>query len=474
MEFILDEAEDNTSMLQFSDEDKEEVPDNKYIPEEGVSFYRERDPQNFNDNPKFHGQTRNPIEAIFSDTESYFGEDDQPELFTPEDREAVDFDKFKGFEKSVENFLKSLLKFEGVNNHIFFPVIYDLIFYRQENDGLQTKLDKKDVQKVLGDELYFDFKEIESETILDKTLFGFFERWYKINKVISKHGFLLKFFERCNMYRFLIKEKVQRKNEVTRNLSACILEKFNGYETIRNNLSRKEKIDFRVIDIVYEPSFDKDIPVIYYFSPNIQAAYRSYIGKFDKGQEKVINRTVRQCHYCQNYFAKNYEQMQKHLSICAAKEGITYSFDNSQIIDYQDNYKYIEDLPFTVYFHFETTTGDAVFFYSKMLVISYCMIFSFNKALNFDKIVIFRSFQQSINELYDISHFRPEHVPFFDQVILRQLKDAASAVAFREKCTSLAEMFSVELKSTVDTLKAWFNKILKPKFFEVDYDKKEN
>ena len=160
--------------------------------------------------------------------------------------------------------------------------------------------------------------------------------------------------------------------------------------------------------------------------------------------------------------------MQKYLSICAAKEGITYS----QIIDYQDNFKYIGDLPFAVYFDFETTTEDAVFFDSKIFIISYCMIFSFNEALNFDKIVIFRSFQQSSNELYDISHFKPEHVPYFDQVIIRQLKDAASAVVMREKCTSLAEMFSEQLKLTIDTLKVWFNKIIKPKFFEVDFDKK--
>ena len=100
----------------------------------------------------------------------------------------------------------------------------------------------------------------------------------------------------------------------------------------------------------------------------------------------MINRTVRQCHYCQNYFAKNYKQMQKHLSICAAKEGITSLFDNAQIIDYQDNYKYIGDLPFAVYFDFETTTENAVFFDWKMFVISYCMTFSFNAELNFDKI----------------------------------------------------------------------------------------
>ena len=39
---------------------------------------------------------------------------------------------------------------------------------------------------------------------------------------------------------FFIKKKVQGKNEVTRNLSACVIEKFNDYEIIRNNLSRKK------------------------------------------------------------------------------------------------------------------------------------------------------------------------------------------------------------------------------------------
>ena len=106
------------------------------------------------------------------------------------------------------------------------------------------------------------------------------------------------------------------------------------------------------------------------------------------------------------------------------------------------------------------------------------MIVSFNKSLNFDKMVIYRSYQQTAVELYDISHFK-QHVPFFDQITLRQLKDAASAVAFKEKCTPLAEMFFIELKFTIDALKLWFNKIIKPRLFELecsqkDHFKKEN
>ena len=41
-----------------------------------------------------------------------------------------------------------------------------------------------------------------------------------------------------------------------RELSACIIQKFHGYELLINNLRKKEKVDFIPIDIVYEPTFD--------------------------------------------------------------------------------------------------------------------------------------------------------------------------------------------------------------------------
>lgn len=54
--------------------------------------------------PKFCGQTRNPIEATYADVEDYFGEDEQPELYCPEDRDSVKFDRFDKFEQNVEKF----------------------------------------------------------------------------------------------------------------------------------------------------------------------------------------------------------------------------------------------------------------------------------------------------------------------------------------------------------------------------------
>ena len=42
--------------------------------------------------------------------------------------------------------------------------------------------------------------------------------------------------------------------------------------------------------------------------------------------------------------------------------------------------------------------------------------------------------------------------------ILKQLQDTAFSVENREKNTVLAEMFSIELKFTVDCLKFWFKR----------------
>ena len=94
--------------------------------------------------------------------------------------------------------------------------------------------------------------------------------------------------------------------------------------------------------------------------------------------------------------------MEKHNEVCAAKEGIIYIFDNRKIISFQDNFKFLGDVSFTIYFDFETTTSDVVFLDPKMFVVRYCQIYLFHPSLNLDKI-IFRSFQQSPEEIYDLS-----------------------------------------------------------------------
>ena len=209
------------------------------------------------------------------------------------------------------------------------------------------------MKDVLGNDFYNDLIEIKNDIQLDRTIFGYFYRCFLVNTVLAKYNFFLKFFEQRDIYRFQIKKKVESKNTVRRNLSSSVLEKFNGYEIIRHELACQEKREFVPIDIVYEPVYDESIPAPCFFTDQIFLAYRNYICRIEKGKEQILHRTVKQCHYCENYFAKNDDTMKKHLQVCAAKEGITYSFDNGQIITFQDNFRYLGGVPFTVYFDFE-------------------------------------------------------------------------------------------------------------------------
>ena len=92
-------------------------------------------------------------------------------------------------------------------------------------------------------------------------------------------------------------------------------------------------------------------------------------------------------------FAKNDEAMKKHLKICAAREGITYSFNNGLIITFQGNFKISRGCSiFWLFWLWDNDWRLCVFFGPKMFVVSYCQIYLFHPSLNLDKIIIFWSF----------------------------------------------------------------------------------
>ena len=310
MDFVdleaAEESLDNQPLIFSEDEEMTNYEmdgfiDNSNQQRESVSLYRQvespnqtRDPQNLNNCSKFLNQTRDPHVATYEDDEPFYGtHDTQPELYSSENRESIEFDNFVGYEKKLKKFKETLKNFDSSDNPFFDSIIYGLMFYLTEGKNI----DKNKANEVIGNEFYLQLLEIKDDIKLDKTLFGYFNRFFMANEVHTKHSFFLKFFDRRDKFRFLIKKKVEGKHKV-----------------------------------------------------------------------------------------------------CAAKEGITYSFDNENITSFQDSYRYQGNLPFTVYFDFETTTGDLIFFNRIMYVVSYCQIYIFHPGLNLDKMVIFRSFQENAGE----------------------------------------------------------------------------
>ena len=83
-------------------------------------------------------------------------------------------------------------------------------------------------------------------------------------------------------------------------------------------------------------------------------------------KKSFSHRNAKQCSYCEIFFVKSEKKMEKNLLVCSGKTGINYVFNNGKILSYQDNYNKLGDLPFAVYYDFETTTG-SVFLMQKCM-----------------------------------------------------------------------------------------------------------
>ena len=114
-------------------------------------------------------------------------------------------------------------------------------------------------------------------------MYGFFGRCALANELLAKKNiFFLKFYERCNEYRYLIKKGAAGENKITRDLSSSVTEKFNDYKLIKRRLRNKEQEDFYPIHIVHEPIGKENELAACYFPNELHLAYRSYVSRKTK------------------------------------------------------------------------------------------------------------------------------------------------------------------------------------------------
>ena len=237
MDFILNEAEveDDQYKLVFSDDDDEAhalsasledqifIDDSSQGEQESRHFYR--DLNNRDNYVNFHNQTRNPVEVVDEvDDEEYYGEDDMPELYDPENREDVNFDFFANDQVKAKRFKDNLVCFPNVQNHFSYAIMYGLMHDKLKRQ--QIELDK--AKETLGDEPFFGLKQVEGSVMLDHSLFGYFDRCRLVNDILAKHNYFLRFYERRNKFRYQLRQKLKTKNEMRRELSSCTIQKFNG------------------------------------------------------------------------------------------------------------------------------------------------------------------------------------------------------------------------------------------------------
>ena len=262
MDFVLNEAieEDDEFKLVFSDDSGDEefseeekelnfIDDDEGEVQQGASFYRSVDNS---EGIRFSNQTRNPEEVVNESEDEYYGEDDMPELYIPEKREEVEFDLFDNHFDKSQIFKKSLLCFNNVDNQFFYAVLYGILHSKTNGQNVQLE----SVEKVFGTKFFIELKKIEKSAMLNYSIFGFFDRCQVINEVLSEYRFFSDF-------RYQLRQKLKEKNQMKRELSACIIQNFNGYKLLRNHLNSREQKDLIPIDVVYEPALNENKSIVF-------------------------------------------------------------------------------------------------------------------------------------------------------------------------------------------------------------------
>ena len=322
MEFIIDEAEVEEAIYSSDDSDVSDnnesdlLSDCSGYEENNESFCRKLDNrEEFN---KFKNQIKNPVEEHQRQTSDYYRDEDLPEMSSPEDRDHVEFDNSECTKERTNNFRKNLQLFDNksIENYFFYSVVYGRMSQKTEN---KSNIDQ--FKEILGQDFYLALNEIEPDVMLDHTIFGFFERCSIMNEVLAKFGYFLRFYERKNKFRYQLRQKRKTKNEMRAELSACVIQKFNGYDLLKANLKYSEKKDLLPIDIVYEPTLNTEKPIECSFASEIHLAFNTCYEKIVKGNKKKVKCSItKQCPYCNNFFMKSEKKKQTKITLILVQD----------------------------------------------------------------------------------------------------------------------------------------------------------
>ena len=114
---------------------------------------------------------------------------------------------------------------------------------------------------------------------------------------------------------------------------------------------KQERKNFKPIDIIYKPTKSPKINPFYYYTEDISKAYANFYNAKDKN---IRAYSCYECYYCWEFFFKK-ERHKRHIENCAGVPGVVYNFNTKNLISFQDSFNAKGDLPFLLYFDFETT-----------------------------------------------------------------------------------------------------------------------
>ena len=283
-----------------------------------------------------------------------------------------------------------------------------------------------------------DLFEIKSLLRLDLDVLNFENQCFKINTILSKYNMFLRVFELKDKFRYLIKQNNEQK-KIVNEVSACVIERFNGFTIIRLEFDNEIRKDFTPVDIIYKPVKKENTILNCFFTEKLHLAFRATYNETEKNKLKTLrNSSAFQCYFCSKFYIRK-AKLDYHMRNCTGKPGFIYNFQTRNLLTFEENLKFKRDVPLTTYIDFETTAPTDDYLdpeSNKMNVVPYVIILAFHPKFKLPRIIIERSFGHSLERLCQIDYLTSEQLKYKDIITLKQLRDCALAVYKKKQFTS--------------------------------------
>ena len=142
---------------------------------------------------------------------------------------------------------------------IFFAIRYDLEQKTEfcSVDELKESIDNNSFVQLNNKkiDMVFDYQKFNSQC-------------HEINLLLAKYGYFLRVFELKGKFHHLTL-KIPKKQNIVRQLSSCINEKYNGFYLISIEYNKKLRKKIKPIDIIYKPVKSLEKKIQCYYSQDI-------------------------------------------------------------------------------------------------------------------------------------------------------------------------------------------------------------
>ena len=104
---------------------------------------------------------------------------------------------------------------------------------------------------------------------------------------------------------------------------------------MRIEFDRKIRQKMSPIDIIYKPVKKEDEIVEWFFSTQMNLAFRATLNE-NKEPKKLKHSTAFQCYFCSTYYSRK-ERFDRHIENCTGRPGFFYNFNTQNLLTFEEN-----------------------------------------------------------------------------------------------------------------------------------------